>query len=174
MDSNLLLLLVTHGHANKLYSGSQYKAPSSEVTNFEPPPIPNTMRTPQRPSSPHNVDFDPKYSPSTEPFYVILVCENSNAVVELDLEATGEAFFESLQGHVREVRKCPDLVLNRKQDLVIFATAPEYKNGLNLRVKLQEPRMAGAWMIASKWIKSTQKNLAPEDMFYAILQEAHS
>jgi hypothetical protein len=92
-------------------------------------------------------------------------------MVELDSNVSGEIFFESLQAHVRKVRKNPALELVRNVDKVVFAMVLRPgEDDERLEIGLAEAKMAKEWRTAVKWIEGARKRLPPEDEIYAILE----
>jgi hypothetical protein len=103
-------------------------------------------------------------------FDVHLVVGKARRMVELDSNVSGEIFFESLQAHVRKVRKNPALELVRNVDKVVFATVlMPGEDDERLEIGLAEAKMAKEWRTAVKWIEAARKRL-PEDEIYAILE----
>jgi hypothetical protein len=112
-----------------------------------------------------------QHVPQSGHFDVHLVVGKAERMVELDSNASGEIFFESLQGHVRKVRKDAALELDRDVDQVVFAKVPmPAEDDERFEIGLTEAKMATAWRHAVRWIEGVRKGLGPEDEIYAILE----
>lgn len=92
-------------------------------------------------------------------------------MIQLDLNATGEDFFNALRGHVRILRRNTALDLDRNVDRVVFATLRDPSDDDDYcPVDLVEERMTQTWKHAIKWIRRIQESLGSDDDIYAIIE----
>jgi hypothetical protein len=93
-------------------------------------------------------------------------------MVDLDSNASGEIFFETLQGEVRKLLKKAAFELDRTVDQVVFATvAVPGEEDARIEIPLTEAKMARAWRKAVAWIEGVRgMGLGPDGAIYAILE----
>jgi hypothetical protein len=112
-----------------------------------------------------------QHNPTSGQFDVILSFGRIERMVELDLNATGEAFFNTLRGHFRNLRRNSLLDLDRTVDRVVFAIHRD--PGVDddcCQVDLVERRMPKTWAHAVGWIRGVLDGLDSEDSIYAIIE----
>ncbi|KAF1813839.1 hypothetical protein P152DRAFT_448235 [Eremomyces bilateralis CBS 781.70] len=111
-----------------------------------------------------------QHFPASGQFYVILVFGNAEQLVQLDMNGTGEIFFNTLQGLVRNLRRDAALDLDRNVDRVVFATCRDLSDDdVCCHTDLAEERIAVTWRHTVRWIRGIQETRSPEDI-YAIIE----
>jgi hypothetical protein len=91
------------------------------------------------------------------------LCGENEGVINIALDAPGEAFFNSLKRDMKRMR----WELNRDSDYVLFALRKD-GSGKSFVVILVEDRVAINWMRAVDWINEV--NEIPPNKIYAIIE----